>query len=188
MSQWMLRGLVFAVWTVVLRLVQGTLINTWPPQSLLFDVCLGLTSVVAALVWGVIDGRDDARVQPDPDRRRDLAMVWLLAGLVAGVLSGAVCWLISLFYDAIYVGGLIPELSTFASFTALLVFVPAMGGVVLGRWLVDRGAAYVPRPGADEERVDTDVFAAVRSGEVVPPADAAESTEPIPREGDAEQP
>jgi hypothetical protein len=188
MSNWMLRGSVFAAWTFVLRLIQGTLINTWPPQSLLFDVCLGLTSVVAAMAWGVIDGRDDARVQPDPDRRRDLAMVWLLAGLVSGVLSGAVCWLTSLFYDAIYVGGLIEELTTFASFTALLVFVPAMGGVVLGRWLIDRGGAYAPRPGGDEERVDTDVFAAVRSSEVAPPADADESTEPIPRERDAEQP
>lgn len=51
-----------------------------------------------------MDGRADAKASPDPDRRQDLAMTWLLAGLVAGALSGAVAWLISLFYKAIYTG------------------------------------------------------------------------------------
>ena len=36
-------------------------------------------------------------------------MVWLLAGLVAGVLSGAVSWLVALFYKALYTGGLLNE-------------------------------------------------------------------------------
>lgn len=52
----------------------------------------------------MMDGRADAKASPDPDRRQDLAMTWLLAGLVAGALSGAVAWLISLFYKAIYTG------------------------------------------------------------------------------------
>ncbi|HXO80292.1 MAG TPA: B-4DMT family transporter, partial [Mycobacterium sp.] len=107
-----------------------------------------------------------AASNPDPDRREDLAMTWLLAGLVAGLLSGAVTWLISVFYKAIYVGGLINELTTFAAFTALVVFLGAISGVAIGRWRVDRTGAYHPQSGTrggDEDRADTDVFAAVRS-------------------------
>jgi hypothetical protein len=93
-------------------------------------------------------------------------MTWLLAGLVAGLLSGAVIWLIAVFYKALYVGGLINELTTFAAFTALVVFLGAIAGVTVGRWRVDRKGAYKPQDGtsgSDDERADTDVFAAVRS-------------------------
>jgi hypothetical protein len=89
-------------------------------------------------------------------------MTWLLAGLFAGVVSGAVAWFISLFYKSLYVEGLLNELTTFAAFTALLVFLMAIAGVSLGRYLVDRNAPPVVRHGADDERADTDVFAAVR--------------------------
>ncbi|EUA34807.1 hypothetical protein I552_5596 [Mycobacterium xenopi 3993] len=74
-------------------------------------------------------------------------MTWLLAGLVAGILGGAVAWLISLVYTGLYTGGLINEVSTFAAFTALLVFLPGMGGVTLGRWLIDRHAPRRPSMG-----------------------------------------
>ena len=93
-------------------------------------------------MWGLLDGRADARANPDPDRRADLAMMWLLAGLVAGVVSGAVAWLVSLLYRGLYVGALINEITTFAAFTALLVFLPGMGAVALGRYLIDRKEAY----------------------------------------------
>src|SRR5271155_1930861 len=139
MTNWMLRGLVFGAAMVVVRLFQGTLISVW---------------------------QTDAASNPDPDRRGDLAMTWLLAGLVAGLVSGAVTWLISVFYTALYVGGLINELTTFAAFPALVVFLGAISGVAIGRWRVDRTGAYRPQSGArggDEVRADTDVFAAVRS-------------------------
>lgn len=89
-------------------------------------------------------------------------------GLVAGLLSGVVCWVISLVYPALYVGGLINELTTFAAFTALLVFLPAITAVAVGRWLVDRKAPPLERrreAGWEEDRADTDVFAAVRDDE-----------------------
>ncbi|WP_176561977.1 B-4DMT family transporter [Mycolicibacterium palauense] len=169
MSKWLVRGLVFAGLMVVVRLIQGALINQYETQALLISLTLLAVLVVVVLVWGYLDGRSDARTNPDPDRREDLAMTWLLAGLVAGLVSGAVSWLISLFYSALYVGGLINELTTFAAFTALLVFVPAVAAAAIGRWLVDRKAPPVDRKaqaegGAayDDDRADTDVFAAVR--------------------------
>lgn len=138
MTTWLPRGLLFAIGMVLLRLVQGTLINANPTRAgiISFGLC-GLFGV-AAFVLGLFDGLADARANPDPDRRRDLAMRWLMAGLVAGVLSGLVTWLISRVYGAVYVDSLGPELVVFPAFTALLIFLPAIFAVALGRWLVDR--------------------------------------------------
>lgn len=164
MNKWLLRGLVFAAGMVVLRLLQGAAINQWETHTVLISVIL-LTSYAAVVVlWGYFDGRGDAEANPDPDRRSDFAMIWLLAGLVAGILGGFVSWLISLFYTALYVEGLINEVTTFAAFTALLVFIPAIIGVALGRRVVDRKApAFVRKSSADNHRADTDVFEAVRT-------------------------
>ncbi len=163
----MLRGLVLAGAMVAVRLVQGTLINTWQTQAGLISIVLLLVFVIGVVVWGLRDGRADATAMADPDRRQDLAMVWLLAGLVAGILSGAVSWLIALFYTGVYTGGLLNEVTTFAAFTALLVFVPGIIGVAAGRWRVDRKFAKEPERhhglGVKGERADTDVFSAVRA-------------------------
>jgi MFS family permease len=164
MRSWLLRGFIFAFVMVVLRLVQGKMINTWETKAQPISIVLVAIFAIAALIWGFFDGRSDAKAQPDPDRRLDLAMTWLLGGLVAGVLSGAVAWLIALFYKDIYTGGLVSELTTFAAFTALLTFVMATVGVGIGRYLVDRRYNR-EHPVPTHERStgpDTDVFAAVR--------------------------
>jgi hypothetical protein len=177
MNKWMLRGLVFAAAMVVVRLLQGAIINAWPTQAGLVSLVLLFLFIVGVGVWGAIDGRADATANPDPDRRADLAMVWLLAGLVAGVLSGAVSWLVALFYKGLYTGGLLNEVTTFAAFTALCVFLPGIIGVTLGRWRTDRQFEKEPEKhhglGVKEERVDTDVFSAVRGD------DAPTGEEPV---------
>jgi hypothetical protein len=169
MSSWMLRGLVFAAAMVVVRLFQGALINAWQTQAGLISIVLLLLFLTGVVVWGLLDGRADARANRDPDRRQDLAMTWLLAGLMAGILSGAVSWVISLFYAGLYTGGLINEVTTFAAFTALCVFLPGIIGVAVGRWRVDRQFEKEPEKhhglGVTEERADTDVFSAVRADE-----------------------
>lgn len=165
MTNWMLRGLVLAAAMVVVRVFQGALINAFQTQAALISVVLLVLFIAGVVAWGVIDGRADARAQPDPDRRGDLAMTWLLAGLVAGIVSGLVAWLVGLVDSAMYVGGLINEITTFAAFTALVVFLAGIAGVTVGRYLIDRKGEYAPQRGGDEDRVDTDVFAAVRSDE-----------------------
>jgi hypothetical protein len=164
MSKWLVRGLVFAALMVVVRLIQGALINAFETKALIISIALLAVYVVVVFVWGLFDGRTDARANPDPDRRFDLAMTWLVAGLIAGIVGGAVSWLISVFYKGLYTGGLISEVTTFAAFTALLVFVPAIIAVAIGRWLIDRNAAPVSRKGNayEDGRADTDVFEAVR--------------------------
>jgi MFS family permease len=168
MSKWLLRGLVFAALMVIVRLVQGAMINAWETKAGLISAVLVVLFAIAVFVWGVLDGQADARANPDPDRRDDLAMTWLLAGLFAGIVSGAVTWLISLIYKSLYVEALVNEVTTFAAFTALLVFLASVAGVSLGRWLVDRNLEKQPRQhhglaeaAADQDRADTDVFAAV---------------------------
>jgi predicted lipid-binding transport protein (Tim44 family) len=165
MRNWMKRGLVFAVAMIVLRLIQSALINAFQTEAGLISLVLLAIFIVVAAAWGVLDGRADASANPDPDRRDDLAMTWLLGGLLAGVLSGAVSWLISLFYSGLYTGGVVNEVTTFAAFTALIIFLPGIIGVALGRWLVDRNAPPAPTHDGSHQRADTDVFAAVRDDE-----------------------
>ncbi|BBX60953.1 hypothetical protein MSAS_01270 [Mycobacterium saskatchewanense] len=178
----MLRGLVYAAAMTIVRLIQGTLINAWQTQAGLISVVLLVLFVIGVVVWGLIDGRADARANPDPDRRDDLAMTWLLAGLLAGVLSGAVCWLIALVYKGLYTGGLLNEITTFAAFTALIIFLPGIIGVTVGRWRVDRNPDAHRPAGPGEERADTDVFSAVRGDDAptgeIPTGAAAAQHEP----------
>src|ERR1700759_2775281 len=98
MRSWLLRGLFFALLQTVIRIVQTIMINTWETQAILISIFLQVVFAIVGLVWGYIDGRNDANAQPDPDRRSDLAMTWLLAGLFAGIVSGAACWIIGNFY------------------------------------------------------------------------------------------
>jgi hypothetical protein len=185
MSKWLLRGLVFAALMVIVRLLQGALINAFETKAGLISIVLVALFAIAVFIWGLSDGRADARANPDPDRRGDLAMTWLLAGLFAGVVSGVVAWFISLFYKSLYVEALLNEITTFAAFTALLVFLFAIAGVALGRWLVDRTTPEFKRhgtEGTDDDRADTDVFAAVRHD------GGSETSETAPTEARREEP
>jgi hypothetical protein len=176
MNKWLLRGLVFATAMVIVRLLQGVLINASPKNALSFSITLVVVYAIAVFIWGYIDGATDARHNPDPDRRADLAMTWLVAGLFAGVVSGAVSWIIGLFYKNFYVEGLLNEITTFAAFTALLIFLVSVAGVTLGRWLVDRKAPPAPKHDHAGDRADTDVFAAVNAGA---PSEDTEKTGPV---------
>lgn len=165
----MLRGLGLAAVMVIVRLLQGAMINAWQEWAAWISVVLLLLFIICAAVWGAIDGRADATATRDPDRRKDLAMTWLLAGLVAGIVSGAICWVIGVFYKGLYTGGLINEVTTFAAFTALVAFLSGIVGVTFGRWRVDRRYEKQPQRhhglAAKEREGDTDVFAAARGDE-----------------------
>jgi MFS family permease len=184
MSKWLLRGLVFAALMVIVRLLQGAMINAWETKAGLISAILVAAFALVVLAWGYADGRADARKNPDPERRDDLAMTWLLAGLFAGVVSGLVAWLIGIFYKNLYVEGLLNEVTTFAAFTALVVFVFAIVGVALGHWLVDRKRPeQARRRESDDDRADTDVFAAVRDDRDYQPqqggVEAGQQTSPV---------
>ena len=177
MSKWLLRGLVFAGLMVLIRLIQGVLINTFESKAGLISLALVALFLVPVLLWGRADGRADAKAHPDPDRRDDLAMTWLGAGLAAGLISGLVSWFIGLFDKALYVSTFFNELTSFAAFTALLVFVPGVAAVALGRRGVDKDYAKMPvrhhgLAAEGQTAPTTDVFASVGA---LPAAAAAET-------------
>lgn len=168
MTTWLPRGLLFAIGMVLLRLIQGSLVNASPTNAGAISVSLMALFALAALIWGFFDGVADARANPDPDRRRDLAMRWLLAGLFAGVVSGLAAFIIARVYTAIYADGIVPEVTAYAAFTALMMFLPAMVSITIGRWLVDRRRPYAPR-----HHGEGDVFESVydhepRTGPIAP--------------------
>ncbi|CAJ1505094.1 B-4DMT family transporter [[Mycobacterium] holstebronense] len=187
MSKWFLRGLVFAALMVVIRLIQGVLINAFEAQAGLISLALMILFAIAVFVWGRSDGREDAKATADPDRRADLAMTWLGAGLVAGLLSGFVSWLIGQVDKALYISTFFNELTSFAAFTALLVFVVAVAAVALGRRAIDKEYEKHPErrpvPAAAESQPATDVFATVGA-----PALAAEETGAVQTEAAAPAP
>lgn len=153
MTTWLFRGLVFAALMTVARLIQGTLVNMNGTDSTLVSVTVMALMTVPAFFWGLLDGRADAKANPDPDRRQDLAMRWLLAGVIAGALSGIACWIISLFTVKMYAGNILGELTTIAAFSALVVFLPAIIAASLGRWLVDRVTPYEGRRREGEDSI-----------------------------------
>ena len=80
MRAWLLRGLIFAFGMVVLRVIQSVMINTWETHATAISILLVVIYAIVALTRGYIDGQTNAKANPDPDRRGDLAMTWLLAG------------------------------------------------------------------------------------------------------------
>ncbi|MGW6695247.1 B-4DMT family transporter [Rhodococcus sp. NPDC054953] len=141
MKPWIVRGLGMTFVHVITRVVLGIAITAWPLHGSLMRWLGIIVVVLAALLWAGIDGIRDARAHPSEREEADLTMTWLKAGAVAGLLSGAVCWLIGAVSDiALGENPLFFELTSGAAFTLLLVFVPAMLAVAVGRFLAHRDA------------------------------------------------
>ncbi len=140
MNAWVLRAIVLGVLTVVLRTLLGFGMINWPTQgSWMRLVCL-IVLVAAGVVWGLMDGRGDRRANPDPERGgADLTMRWLKAGVAGGLGAAVVAWLLD-FVPSFDLGdnGLGFEITAGAAFIVLMIFVPAMVGVAIGRFLVNR--------------------------------------------------
>lgn len=95
--------------------------------------------VVAAFVWAGLDGIRDHRAHPEPDEGDDLTMRWLAAGAVTGLVGGVLTWLVDTVTPIpVGVTSLFFEISSGAAFTVLLVFLPAMAAVTLGRFFARR--------------------------------------------------
>lgn len=139
MKPWLLRGLGLALVHVVVRVLLGAALIQWPLQGSVMRWAGLVVVVAAALVWAGLDGIRDRRAHPDPDDGADLTMRWLAAGAVTGVVGGAVTWLVDTVTPIpVGVKSLFFELTSGAAFTVLLVFLPAMAAVTVGRYLVGR--------------------------------------------------
>ncbi|QBJ98344.1 hypothetical protein ERC79_22200 [Rhodococcus sp. ABRD24] len=139
MNGWVVRGLGLALVHVVVRTLLGAAVAQWPQQGGLMRWFSLVVVIIAALLWGGFDGIRDRRAHRDPEDGADLTMMWLKAALLGGVLAGAVAWLVGLILDiTVTDGSLLFEVTSGAAFTVLLIFIPAMIAVALGRFLVGR--------------------------------------------------
>ncbi|QXQ15452.1 B-4DMT family transporter [Skermania piniformis] len=124
MVTWLFRGVVLAAVNVAARVLVGFASAATPTQGWLFRWAGLAVVVLAALVWGLLDGRRD---------RPDQALRWVQSGAAAAVIAGVVAWLLDRL-PGFYLGDnqLIFELTSGAAWTLLLVVIPAMVGVALG--------------------------------------------------------
>ncbi|WP_082392749.1 B-4DMT family transporter [Nocardia arizonensis] len=139
MISWVLRAVALGALVVGLRTALGFAMVYWPTQGAWMRLLCLVVLLAVIVAWGVLDGRRDRIAHPDPERGTDLTIMWLEAAVVASVGSGAVAWILD-FLPKFDLGdnGLLFELTAGASFIILLIFIPALIGVGIGRMLAGR--------------------------------------------------
>jgi uncharacterized membrane protein len=139
MIAWLLRGLVMSAVHIGARVLLGLAIVQWPLESTYWKTIAIASVVLVALIWGGVDGLIDGRAHPDSDDYDDLTMRWLKAGLLAGLISAIAGWVLgSWVMSGIGQNSLAIEIFAGGSFTTLLIFVPALVGAAVGRFLTRR--------------------------------------------------
>lgn len=139
MIAWLLRGLVMSAVHIGARVLLALAIVQWPLEATYWKTIAVASVVLAALVWGGIDGLLDGRAHADPDDYDDLTMRWLKAGLLAGLIAAIVGWVLGNWVLAgMGQNSLAIEIFAGGAFTTLLIFVPALVGAALGRYLTRR--------------------------------------------------
>jgi uncharacterized membrane protein len=139
MIAWLLRGLLMSAVHIGARVLLALAIVQWPLEATYWKTIAVASVVLAALVWGGIDGLLDGRAHADPDDYDDLTMRWLKAGLLAGLIAAIVGWVLGNWVLAgMGQNSLAIEIFAGGAFTTLLIFVPALVGAALGRYLTRR--------------------------------------------------
>lgn len=163
-NPWLLRALVMVPLHAAVAIGVEVAAVRWPEEGGWLRVVALVVLVVAALVWGTWDGTRAARSWDDPAAR------WLKAGLLTGPVAGLVVLLVRAgLLDATGMESASAALTGGAAFTALLVLLPAVVGLLLGRWLVAPPKAR--RAGADDAGPDEE------PGDDAPADDAPDADE-----------
>ncbi|WP_154789463.1 B-4DMT family transporter [Nocardia aurantiaca] len=139
MNAWVLRAMGLGALTVGLEILLGFGMRYWPTSGAWMRILSLIVLVAAVIAWGWLDGRSDRRANPDPEHGADLTMRWLKAALAGGIGAGLVAWILD-FIPGFDLGdqGLVFNITSGAAFIVLLIFIPGMLGVALGRWLAGR--------------------------------------------------
>ncbi|MFJ9364658.1 B-4DMT family transporter [Nocardia sp. NPDC101769] len=150
MNAWVLRAVGLGALTVVLEALLGFGMRYWPTTGAWMRILCLIVLIGSVIAWGVLDGRSDRRANADPERGADLTMRWLKAALAGGVGSGLAAWILD-FIPGFDLGdqGLVFDITSAASFIVLLIFIPGVLGVALGRWLAGRDGKKQPGTPAD---------------------------------------
>ncbi|MEV0707138.1 B-4DMT family transporter [Nocardia aurea] len=141
MTAWVLRAFALGVLVVGLRIGLGFGMVYWPTHGSSMRILCLVVLLAVIVAWGVLDGRADRLDNPDPERGSDLTIRWLKAAVAGGVGSGLVSWMVDFFPKMdLSDNGLLFEVTAGASFIILLIFIPALIGVGIGRMVAGRAA------------------------------------------------
>ncbi|AFU03635.1 hypothetical protein AW168_14780 [Nocardia brasiliensis] len=142
MNAWVLRAIVLGALVVFLRAVLGFAMVYWPTHGVWMRALCLIVLLAVIVYWGFLDGRKDRTANPNPETGTDLTLLWLKAAVAAGLGSGLGAWILD-WLPKFDLGdnGLLFELTAGAAFIVLLVFIPALIGVGIGRALTDRRSA-----------------------------------------------
>jgi len=128
--EWLPRAGLMMLVHVAARTALGFAALSWPTSGQLQRI-IGFVVVVIAALWS---GLDTLRENLADDERAGLTQRWLTAAVVAGPVAGLVGWAIEgLFIDSIGTSALAGDIIGGGAFTALLIFVPAVVGMMFGR-------------------------------------------------------
>lgn len=132
MRQWLVRAGLLSLVHVAARTALGFSALSWPTSGQSQRIG-GLLAVLAvALLWSGIDA---LREDPDDDERDDLVLRWLKAAVLAGPVAGLLGWAVEgAFIDSVGTSALPGNIIGGGAFTALLIFIPALVGMMFGRW------------------------------------------------------
>jgi len=136
-SAWLIRALSLVALHVLVRTGLAWALRSGPAAetALRFTAIAVLVAVV--LVWA---GLDAVRDDPADESRPDLMVRWSATALLVGPLAGLFGWALqSWLVDASGAERLGVELTGGAAFTVLLVLVPGVLGVALGRRIAPAG-------------------------------------------------
>lgn len=152
MNGWLVRGIGFALVVVIVRAVLGFAISTWPLHGSLLRILALVFVILVSVLVGFLDGRRDRLKYPDPERGTDLTILYLKAAVLGGLVAGALAWIIDQVptFD-LGDNALFFEMTSGAAFVVLLIFLPGMLGVTIGRWLAGRKNG-TPRKEGKESR------------------------------------
>jgi len=141
MNAWIVRGSLLGVLVVALRVALGFAMANWPTHGIWFRLLCLLVLLGTVVAWGALDGRRDREAHSDPEHGSDLTIRWLQAAALGGIGSSVVCWLLD-FLPGFELGdnGVLFELTACSAFFLLLIFVPGLMGVGIGRMLAGRKA------------------------------------------------
>jgi len=129
--EWLPRAGLMMLVHVAARTALGFAALSWPTSGQLQRIIGFVVVVVIAALWS---GLDTLRESLADDEREDLTQRWLTAAVVAGPVAGLVGWAIEgLFIDSIGTSALAGDIIGGGAFTALLIFVPAVVGMMFGR-------------------------------------------------------
>ena len=139
MTAWLLRALALGGLAVVLRVLLGFAMGYIPTHGVWLRLLCLVVLIGAAVAWGLRDGRADRHQHPNPEHGTDLTIRWLQTAVVAGVGCALVSWLLDFLpkFD-LGDGGLLFEATAASAFIVLLLFVPGLIGVAVGRRLGTR--------------------------------------------------